>query len=130
MSILRTKIKDIYLYNYLKTHKSTLKISKYTRPIYAIEFMCIKASLITTYPIFRFLKLFFNTDNLREYLLIYLIAFGLVFYILNMIFIENNLDQIIKAFDKKTINEIANIRLRSMIFKTIILLLNIFLFFN
>jgi hypothetical protein len=119
-------VKEVYLYNYLKANNTASSLSRFTRPVYSVEIMCIKIFMVTMYPTYRLFTFFF--EELDNYLLIYIIFFGILFYTLNINLVENNIENLIKDYNEKTKNEIARIRLKSIVVKLIILILNILLF--
>ena len=124
-------MKDIYLYNYLKSYKTIERFYKenHLKKFYTAYLMIGKLTLAFIYPILKI------TDGLELHGKIG-IPNGLIFLIIAIIFFSSDyflvirkFDEIVKRFDKKSENEIAQLRLFDYIIKFMIIALNLIFIF-
>ena len=124
-------MKEIYIYNYLKTYKTIEKWynEKDLKIHYAAYLMFGKLTIAFIYPFVRLLDFLSLNDSFSDFSKLYFLLIGIVFLIIDYFFIRKNFDRIVKNFDKKSKNEVASLRLYDYIIKFLIIVLNLILIF-
>tara|TARA_R110002072_G_scaffold149250_14_gene297097 strand:+ start:11148 stop:11528 length:381 start_codon:yes stop_codon:yes gene_type:complete len=124
-------LKEIYIYNYLKTYKTVEKWynEKDLKIHYASYLMIGKLTVAFIYPFLRLLDTFNLTDTFSGYSRLFFLLIVIVFFTLDYFLIRKRFDKIVKKFDKKSENDIASLRLYDYIIKFIIIALNLILIF-
>ena len=124
-------MKEIYIYNYLKTYKTVGKWynEKESKIHYAAYLMIGKLTIAFIYPFLRLLDFLNLNDLFSGYSRLFFLIIAIFFFILDYFLIRKNFDRIVKDFDKKSENEIALLRLYDYIFKFVIIAMNLILIF-
>jgi hypothetical protein len=124
-------LKELYIYNYLKTYKTIEKWynEKELKVHYAAYLMFGKLSIAFIYPFIRIVDYFNINNRLAENSKSFFLIIAIIFFILDYFLIRKKFDRIVKYFDKKTEKEVASLRLYDYIIKFMIIIMNIILIF-
>jgi hypothetical protein len=124
-------MRDIYLLNYLKTHRNVSKYSKdeIWNNFYAALLMLGKMTICLIYPILKLLDLFGLMYIFDEGSKIYFLGIAIIFFLIDYFYIEKKLNKISKEFNKKSESEIKKIRLKTRILIIGIVMINLFFMF-
>lgn len=124
-------MKDLYLYNFLKTYKGIEKYySDYDDKTWYTNYLMIGKFIIAfVYPLYRlekYLDLNMFTSGYRKFYGLVFITPFLIFY---FFYIRKNIKKIIKRFENKTQKEINHFKILDYSVKILIIFLNIILIF-
>ena len=124
-------IREIYLLNYLKTHRIVSKNYKdeIWNNFYAALLMLGKMTISLIYPILKLLDilgLMYIFDGGSK---IYFLIIAIIFFSIDYFFVEKRLDKITKEFKKKSYEEIKKIRFHTRILIILIVIVNLFFLF-
>ena len=124
-------MKELYIYNYLKTYKT---IDKWyddadLKIFYTGYLMIGKLTVLFIYPFYRLLRLLSLNELFSEYKTIFFLLIFVIFSVLDYYFIRKRFDKIISNFDKKSENKVAVLRFYDYLLKFTIVALNLILIF-
>ena len=124
-------MKEIYIYNYLKTYKTIEKWydDKDLRIYYTAYLMIGKLTIVSIYPFYRLLNLLSLNESFSEFRILFFLLFAILFFILDYFFIRKRFDKIVKKFDEKSKNQVAVLRFYDYLIKFMIVALNVILIF-
>ena len=124
-------MRNIYLLNYLKTHKSVSKNNKdeIWNNFYAALLMLGKITICLIFPILKLLDLFGLMYIFDGGSKIYFLGIAIIFFLIDYFYAEKRLNKISKEFKKKSENEIKKIRINTRILIVCIIMINLFFIF-
>jgi len=124
-------LKEIYIYNYLKSYNTVKKWYKEddSKVFYATYLMIGKLTIAFIYPLIRLLEFISPKIELSYFSKLFFLLIAIIFFSLDYFLIRKRFDRIVNLFNKKTENEVAKLRLYDFILKFIIIILNLVLIF-
>lgn len=121
-------LKNIYLFNYLKSHKMVSKL--YTdltyANFYASYLMVGKMLILLIYPFIKIIEFLGYINLLKENSKIIITLFIIPYFIFDYFFIEKRIDRIIKQFRKKNIDDMKKIQFNSNMLLILLIIVNVF----
>ncbi len=102
---------------------------KDSKVFYSAYLMIGKLTIAFMYPLFRLIEFLKLNEIFSGYSKVFFLLIAIIFFTLDYFFIKKKFDIIVKTFDKKTVNEVAKLRLYDYVIKFLIISLNLILMF-
>lgn len=126
-----TILKDIYLLNYLKTHRF---VSKYYKDEvlnmhYASYFMIGKMTICLIYPFLKLMDLFNMIYLFKNGSKVFFLIIAVIFFLMDYFFVRKKFKKILKYFKKKSDDDLKKIHFHTQILIILIVIVNLFFLF-